>query len=211
VVNQLELLAAECKAEISIQDFTHVGVEDCIHRDSLRNGGEFVGETVIRNMWEQFLKPKDSVPTGPANPPKYDPGLPFAIICDMDGTLALRGDRTWFEWSKVGQDTLNLPVARVLDVFKHATGNLTIITSGRKEQCRAETLDWLRRHGIEVHELIMRRDDDNRKDAIVKREMYDLYIHEKYNIRFVLDDRDQVVKMWRDLGLPTFQVNYGNF
>ena len=57
----------------------------------------------------------------------------------------------------------------------------------------------------------MRAAGDNRKDAIVKRELYQRAVAGVYSIAFVLDDRNQVVDMWRkDLGLPCFQVNYGN-
>ena len=31
------------------------------------------------------------------------------------------------------------------------------------------------------------------------------------DVFLVVDDRDKVVKMWRDLGLNTFQVAPGNF
>jgi hypothetical protein len=58
----------------------------------------------------------------------------------------------------------------------------------------------------------MRKAKDYRKDAIIKREIFDREISGKYRIEFVLDDRDQVVDMWRkDLKLNCFQVNYGNF
>ena len=57
----------------------------------------------------------------------------------------------------------------------------------------------------------MRNTADTRKDSIIKKEIYDAHIKDKYYIELVLDDRDQVVRLWRSLGLPTFQVNYGDF
>jgi hypothetical protein len=58
----------------------------------------------------------------------------------------------------------------------------------------------------------MRAEKDNRKDSIIKRELFDKHIRDKYHVDFVLDDRDQVVRMWRrELGLTCLQVNYGNF
>jgi hypothetical protein len=51
----------------------------------------------------------------------------------------------------------------------------------------------------------------NRKDAIMKEELYRQHIEGKYNIKFVLDDRQQVVDMWRGLGLTVFQVDEGDF
>ena len=57
----------------------------------------------------------------------------------------------------------------------------------------------------------MREADDYREDSIVKAEMYDKYVKDKYHINFVLDDRNQVVKMWREIGLFCLQVADGNF
>ena len=37
------------------------------------------------------------------------------------------------------------------------------------------------------------------------------HINGKYNVLGVFDDRDQVVSVWRSLGLTCFQVNWGNF
>lgn len=50
-----------------------------------------------------------------------------------------------------------------------------------------------------------------RKDSIAKHELFDEHIRDRYRIAFVLDDRDQVVKMWRSLGLTVFQVADGTF
>jgi hypothetical protein len=58
----------------------------------------------------------------------------------------------------------------------------------------------------------MRPEGDNRKDSIVKRELFDTHVRNKFYIDFVLDDRDQVVDMWRnDLGLTCLQVDWGDF
>ena len=57
----------------------------------------------------------------------------------------------------------------------------------------------------------MRKTGDNRKDCIVKRELFDAHIKDKYYIDFILDDRNQVVNMWRELGFTVMQVADGNF
>ena len=56
----------------------------------------------------------------------------------------------------------------------------------------------------------MRQDGDFRRDDIVKQEILDKYI-DKDRVLFVLDDRDQVVDMWRRNGLTCFQVAEGDF
>jgi len=58
----------------------------------------------------------------------------------------------------------------------------------------------------------MRPEGNNEKDSIIKKRLYDQHIMGKYDIEFVLDDRDQVVEMWRNqIGLTCLQVAYGNF
>jgi hypothetical protein len=71
---------------------------------------------------------------------------------------------------------------------------------------------WLTQHNITFDLLELRKTDDGRMDAIVKKELFDMHIANKYFVEFVLDDRNQVVDLWRnELGLTCFQVNYGDF
>jgi hypothetical protein len=73
------------------------------------------------------------------------------------------------------------------------------------------TEDWLKFYDIDYNQLIMRRTGDTRKDSIIKEEIFWEQIEPHYNVIAVFDDRDQVVKMWRSLGLKCLQVDYGNF
>lgn len=175
----------------------------CIERDAKRP--KPVGEKVIRQMWASFLR-------GSHN--QQDPTLPAAIIVDMDGTLALIGNRSPYEDNKADIDTLNVAVFDIMQSWldAHPTRRL-IIMSGRDEgRSRAVTMDWLAKHRITPDLLLMRPAGDTRKDSIVKRELFDLHVAGRYCINIVLDDRDQVVQMWRDdLGLTCLQVNWGNF
>ena len=63
----------------------------------------------------------------------------------------------------------------------------------------------------EPDELFMRPTGDTRKDSILKKEIYDNHIKGKYNVKYVLDDRDSVVEMWREQGLTCLQVAPGDF
>lgn len=74
-----------------------------------------------------------------------------------------------------------------------------------------KTEKWLRGNDITYGMLLMRPEGDIRKDSIVKREIFENYIRDYYNIQFVLDDRNQVVEMWRSLGLKCLQVAEGDF
>lgn len=136
--------------------------------------------------------------------------FPETIICDLDGTLALLNGRNPYDTRYCELDGLNLPVARVLHSFAKESVQL-VICSGRMEHAREKTDGWLKQHGIDCSVLLLRLQDDNRKDAVVKKEMYDKFIKNQYHILFVLDDRQQVVDMWRSEGLTCFQVAPGNF
>lgn len=188
--------------DIEVKDFTDVPIETCVERDEKRHPR--VGEKVIRQMYLQFLKP---IPTMV----KHKDGLQHAIICDLDGTLAIFGkDRNPYD-RDFTEDNLNGTVAEVLRTYKEQLGNAILLVSGRKDTYREQTEIWLEKYAIEYDKLIMRKGDDSRKDYIVKKEIYDVEIKGKYNVDFVLDDRNQVVELWRDLGLTCFQVADGNF
>lgn len=139
---------------------------------------------------------------------------PLAILCDIDGTLALLGNRDPFDLSHALDDMLNHPIAHILEVYEKQTlynVSLFLIT-GRHEKYRQQTEQWLRKHSIIHYEaLYMRANDDFRKDFIAKKEIYETHIKQKYNVLFVLEDRDQAVKMWREIGLTCLQVSFGNY
>jgi hypothetical protein len=131
------------------------------------------------------------------------------VLCDIDGTLALRGDRDPYAHEQAMEDAVNEPIAWLcnhLDVP-------VMLMSGRKEKFRPETEYWLRTHRVLVNQmgLLMRDNKDNRPDEIVKQEWYERIIRPYYAVLFVLDDRNKVVKMWRDLGLTCLQVAEGDF
>jgi hypothetical protein len=138
--------------------------------------------------------------------------LPTAVLVDVDGTLATRiTDRSPYEWQRVGEDA---PVAAVITIVQalHAAGHTIIVMSGRDEECRAQTESWLTHHlAVPYEHLLMRDLGDNRRDEIVKQELYERHVRDRYAVQIVLDDRDQVVAMWRSLGLTCFQVAPGDF
>lgn len=145
-------------------------------------------------------------------------GKPYAILCDIDGTLAHMderfkkfGPKGAYQWDAVGSDTLDDTIAEILRLYYITEHAKIILFSGRDSVCRPETEQWLKDKMVPYHQLFMRGQGDMRKDSIVKREMFDAEIKNEYQVLFVLDDRDQVVEMWRQMGLKCLQVDYGNF
>ena len=131
---------------------------------------------------------------------------PTAIMVDIDGTLAHMTGRSPYDYSKVHEDELDQVIASITKHYKHV-----IIMSGRPESSREATEKWLRKHDVRFEALFMRPTDDKREDSIVKWELYQENVAPTYNIEFVLDDRNRVVKMWREHGLNCLQVAEGDF
>lgn len=139
------------------------------------------------------------------------------ILCDVDGTLALMGKgdpdrRRFYDWHRVGEDDPNQPVIDLVSIFRDV-GYEIVFLSGRDEVCRQETVLWLLRFACARidDKLYMRPHKDNRPDHEVKREIYEQEIAPLYSVKYVVDDRNQVVSMWRSLGLTVLQVADGAF
>ena len=185
------------KAEVIIKDFTNVSIEVCIARDLKRTNS--VSEAVIRKMYKQFLEKKEVY--------VENENLPKAILVDIDGTLAMMNDRSPFDWSRVGEDTCNGIVKRLVNDYQ----GTVIVMSGRDSVCRQQTMEWLEDNEIDYDFLFMREQGNTEKDSIIKRRLFDENVRGKYFVEYVLDDRNQVVEMWRNMGLMCLQVADGNF
>lgn len=195
---RLRGIAKGSKAEFEIMTFD-TPLKECIANDLKRE--KSVGEKVIRQMYNQYLAPRFEAP-------KWDNSKEAAIICDLDGTLAIHNGRSPYDTSKCDTDILCNEVASILT---NMVGHV-IFVSGRDEKFRDKTKAWLDANfTAKPYELYMRPLDDRREDSIVKQELYDNFIKGRFNIRFVLDDRNRVVDMWRRNGLKCFQVADGNF
>lgn len=197
----LRELAKQHNAEFEVKDFTHMTIEECIRNDQKRPN--YVGEKVIRQQYRQWLKQKPIEN-------EYVVGLPNAILCDIDGTLALFGENNPYERDFL-QDKLNIPVHNILIATQRTFDQAVILVSGRSGKFMESTHEWLKRNKVNYDRIYMRAEDDKRKDVEVKKEIYEEHIKGKFNVIFVLDDRDQIVEFWRSQGLVCMQVAYGDF
>jgi hypothetical protein len=208
-------------ADVEVMKFD-VPVDFAISRDVYRGaeGGRSVGADVIRKQYASFQANKSMTlePVQDVKPYTGTPGKPKAFMVDIDGTLAhMRDYRGPFEWHNVGLDDLDDTIAMIVRILGSTNFALdmnhlhVIVMSGRDESCREQTEEWLELHEIVYDELFMRPEKDMRPDNIVKAELFDTYVRDNYDVQFVLDDRDQVVEMWRRMGLKTLQVEPGDF
>jgi hypothetical protein len=229
-------LAAEVGDVKVIEKSFNTSVEDCIKRNEGRQGSARVPEKVIHDMARaagldrgRTLKDSETYyePRPSARPRVVPVDLPKAIMCDLDGTLAIIGDRSPYDASRC--DEVDIPNEAVIACVKamYARGYEIVFMSGRDSKYREQTRVFIERHCYEYvdadfpdqgvkrviipYELHMRSEGDTRNDAIVKRELYEANVLGKFNVEFVLDDRNRVVDEWRRMGIPCFQVNPGNF
>lgn len=165
-----------------------------------------------------------------------------AIICDLDGTLCnidhrlytVRPPKEWEEevalarkekrkniynwradWQSFFQnipgDTVNYWCADLVDKF--STSAQIVYCSGRPDNHRRATEEWLKANNVDFHgnHLYMRHRNDSREDSIVKEILLDFEILTRFIPYFMIDDRSRVVDMWRERGYVCLQCAPGNF
>jgi FMN phosphatase YigB (HAD superfamily) len=142
------------------------------------------------------------------------------VIFDLDGTLADiahrmplvdGGRKHWKElFLRCVHDKPIGPLIEFCNVL-YRTGYVIRILSGRSHMVHSQTVEWLRRHGVQYHSLTMRPEHDYRPDHELKALWLDALVAEQDDILCVFDDRASVVEMWRRRGLTCLQVAEGNF
>ena len=146
------------------------------------------------------------------------------VIFDLDGTLALIDKRralaakpdgkinwtSFFNPENIILDEPNVPVIEMAKMLKKQ-GHSIVIFSGRDSISKVETILWLQKFGVPFDVLKMRPQGTFTPDDTLKQNWLDQLFPDKSDVLCVFDDRDKVVKMWRENGLSCFQVDYGNF
>lgn len=214
-VNQLAEIAYAVGVPVEIKSFADVSLSTCLERNRKRGimGGRVVPDDVIRKQHNQLQLSKNAELTKGFSVEPYTgtPGKPKAFLYDLDGTVYHMADKRGPYDHNVDVDDPDPVVISIVRALTYA-GLTAIAMSGRKTATRQTTIDCLNRDNVPFDELFMRADGDDRKDNIIKAELFDAHVRDNYDVLFVLDDRDQVVKMWReDLGIKCLQVAPGDF
>ena len=142
------------------------------------------------------------------------------IVFDLDGTLANDGHRSHLakagEWDAYFDAChLDAHIPHVIQVLCDlaGAGHRIEIWSGRGCGPRNVVLDktvaWLKAIGIYQHigGLLMRAHGDHRRDTELKTK----WMANCGKPDLVFEDRDRAVAMWREAGVPCFQVAPGAF
>lgn len=193
---RLEAIAKKHGADFEVL-FIDTPLEVCIRRN--RKRAKSVPMEVILSMHRKYIAPYRD------EKPEYDENLEEAIIVDVDGTLAHITDRDPYDASRAMEDTISDAVSNIV-AMAYGHGYKVVILTGRHSGHLQVTKDWLEHHGVEYDEIHCRQEGDDRPDFEIKKELYDQNVRGKYNIKYVIDDRPSVCRMWRSLGLVTLQV-----
>lgn len=192
--------------EYEVKDFTHVPLSKCIENDLKRPNS--LGSDVIYNTYMKYFDVREHLSYQPDNTDAPDQRRTVpCIIVDLDGTLAKMVGRSPFDWKSVGTDAVRSGIKFLVNTM-YENGVRVFLFSGRDSVCKKETEDWLERHEIFYTKLAMRKEGDNRPDAIIKRELFEEHIvGNGYRVEFVVDDRPVMVRAWKEMGLTVLNVD----
>ena len=193
---RLEKIAKELGAEFKVL-FIDTPLEVCIKRNRKRPNN--VPMEAILSMYRKYIAPLREKAI------EYNENLEEAILVDVDGTLAHICDRDPYDASRAMGDSLDDAVSNIVNMA-YGHGYKVIVLTGRHSGHLQVTTEWLEEKGVNYDEIFCRDEGDDRPDYIVKRELFEANIRDKYNVKYVIDDRPSVCRMWRSIGLKVLQV-----
>lgn len=141
-----------------------------------------------------------------------------SIIVDLDGTLAStlsvdgftdrNGTVNWSTWI---QSTASAPInvwcaELVRAMYNYGYAIIFLTAREGSAEGRNITERWLQQHGFFNYILLMRPEGDTRNDSIIKQELFLTKIQGFFDVVFALEDRGDVIDMWRSLNIPTLDV-----
>lgn len=199
-----ENLAKELNAHFELKTF-HVDIRELNQRNWAREAS--VDPKVLKSQYIEFMTQFGGLKTYQA-----DTNKPKAVIFDLDGTLAIMHERSAYDWSRVNEDTVNEHVADLFRMIRMQHPEWKIITlSGRDGSCEEMTKQWLIDNNLQSDVHIQRKAGDQRRDSIIKEEIFWNSIADNYNVLYAVDDRQQVVDMWDLIGVQVWQVQQSDF
>jgi hypothetical protein len=143
------------------------------------------------------------------------------VVVDIDGTITKLGDRLKYlnekpvNWDEFYNHCFeDEPVPEIIELVKSLGRDKYVIVffTGRRESCSKDTTKWIIEHfgpNWEYSGIYFRTNGDFRNDTEVKPEFM-RHIDET-RVAFILEDRNSMVKKWRELGFTCLQVAEGDF
>ena len=144
------------------------------------------------------------------------------VVFDIDGTLANNAHRVHYlegvgkkDWDSFfalqGADS---PYENVVDLLNMYLARLEVhvaILTGRGEEWRGVTEEWLLGNDIDYHSLTMRPLGDRTDDNILKLNQIQTWQDQGYNVIGLFDDRKRICDAAREHGVTVFQMAAGEF
>lgn len=205
-----EEFAKELGHQIEYKVFD-VSWTELVKRNSKR-GTKAVPIDVLRSMYSR-MREYLGLPVY-----KGTPGKPKAVIFDVDGTLAKMVDRSPYDLEKCDTDAIN-PMVVELSKMYALMGYQIVVVSGRESGTEEDPTKYYRMTrkwvediaGVPLVMQCQREQGDTRKDDVVKEEIFWKHIAPHFDVKLAIDDRTQVVEMWRRIGVECWQVDSGDF
>lgn len=165
-------------------------------RNIQREGG--IAESIL---WDQYLRMNEymgrKIYSGTPDKPK-------AVIIDVDGTIAEMNGRKPYEWDKVDTDKPRYDIIAMIHGLTDSMNLKPVFLSGRDSICSHKTYLWIKSYvfdGSEDFPLFMRSIKDHRPDYVVKEKLFWEHVAPEYDVVSAIDDRPQVLRLWRELGI----------
>lgn len=205
-ISKWKAMAEKHNCEIEFKEF-YVPITEAIKRSKKRKeeGGLYISKNVLFTFYKKYY-PNEFIDNRLIK--ENDHICPNAVICDLDGTLALHVGRTPFEWDKIETDKIDPRLRDILNMYMEK-GILVIFVTGRDDSAKENTINWLKNPNNKLSQywcLYTRKSNDRRAGEVYKKEVYDKYIKDNYNVLCVFEDHSRCVQMWRNEGLLTCQV-----
>ena len=204
--------------------FFPIDLHEAFDRNSKRS--RKVPNEVMKKQFNQFstltkLLEKEPIDFTPIKLDFSNKDKQYCVVYDVDGTLAEKGKRSAYDWNRVGEDTMiegtcliNRHLGNAFKLVRNKFGKKVapkiIIATGRDGICLEETEMWLTKNHINYDEIYIRPKGDMRPDWLIKQEMAETIL-KTHNIMGWFDDRLQVSRHLRMLGLNVYNVAHGNF
>ena len=211
-ISKWKKVAQEHNAEIEFKEF-YVPYAEAMKRSKARKavGGLYIPKQVMTSFYKRYYNDRfrDEL-TDKRAIKQPDFSLHAAVICDLDATLALHQGREPFEWNLLQTDKIDPRLDAVLKQYIDQNVDILFVT-GRPESAREETEIWLASNNYYSYKLFMRKNNDFTHGDDYKRKVYKEHIENKYNVLCVFEDSNKCVKMWREEGLLTCQVENSDY
>lgn len=139
----------------------------------------------------------------------------FTLLIDIDGVVADCSHRLHYidrekpDWDAFFEEcSLDKPIIPMIRFVSELQQFRLVYVTGRPERVHGKTVKWFDLHGVPWDNFVMRKDGDHRPDHVVKWELAQKYLP---GVMAVVEDRDQVVEMWRARGLLCLQPKKGDY